>query len=77
MDNLHFLPNNILTWFSKELTKYKNDYISIVFKLYIYINYIIHHNIYLLNISIHIYAWGYKLIFLIEMFMIQIHLLSL
>ena len=58
MDKLHFLPNNILTRFFKELTKYKNDYISIVFKLYIYIyiNYIIHHNIYLLNISIHIYA---------------------
>ena len=37
MDNLHFLPNNILTRFFKELTKYKNDYILIVFKLYIYI----------------------------------------
>ena len=37
MDNLHFLPNNILTRFFKELTKYKNDYIVIVFKLYIYI----------------------------------------
>ena len=35
MDNLHFLPNNILIRFFKELTKYKNDYISIVFKLYI------------------------------------------
>ena len=35
MDNLHFLPNNILTRFFKELTKYKNDYISIVFKLWI------------------------------------------
>ena len=30
-----FLPNIILTWFCKELTKYKNDYKSIVFKLYI------------------------------------------
>ena len=30
-----FLPDNILTWFCKELTKYKNDYKSIVFKLYI------------------------------------------
>ena len=37
MDNLHFLPNNILTRSFKELTKYKNDYISIVFKLFIYI----------------------------------------
>ena len=32
-----FLPNNILTRFFKGLTKYKNDYILIVFKLYIYI----------------------------------------
>ena len=26
MDNLHFIPNNILRNFFKELTKYKNDY---------------------------------------------------
>ena len=26
MDNLHFIPNNILTKFFKELTKYKNEY---------------------------------------------------
>ena len=26
MDNLHFISNNILTNFFKELTKYKNDY---------------------------------------------------
>ena len=26
MDNLHFIPNNILTNFFKKLTKYKNDY---------------------------------------------------
>ena len=26
MDNLHFIPNNILTNFFKELIKYKNDY---------------------------------------------------
>ena len=25
-NNLHFIPNNILTNFFKELTKYKNDY---------------------------------------------------
>ena len=25
-DNLHFIPNNILINFFKELTKYKNDY---------------------------------------------------
>ena len=26
MDNLHFIPNNILIKFLKKLTKYKNDY---------------------------------------------------
>ena len=26
MDNLHFIPNNILTKNFKEITKYKNDY---------------------------------------------------
>ena len=26
LDNLQFIPNNILTKFFKELTKYKNDY---------------------------------------------------
>ena len=26
MDNLHFILNNMLTNFFKELTKYKNDY---------------------------------------------------
>ena len=26
MDNLHFLPNNILTRLFKELKKYKNNY---------------------------------------------------
>ena len=25
-DNLHFIPNNILINFVKEITKYKNDY---------------------------------------------------
>ena len=34
MDNLHFIPNNILINFFKELTKYKNDYQQL-FKLYI------------------------------------------
>ena len=61
MDNLHFLPNNILTKFFKESTKYKNDYISIVFKLYIYIyiyiNYFMHLNVYLLNISTHMHGF--------------------
>ena len=26
MENLYFIPNNSLTSFFKELTKYKNDY---------------------------------------------------
>ena len=46
MDNFHFIPNNILTEFCKELTKFKNDY-QLVFKLYIYRNYIIHLIVYL------------------------------
>ena len=50
MDNLHFIPNNILTKFFKELTKYKNDYQY--YLNYIYMNYIIHHT----------YAWSYKLV---------------
>ena len=38
MDNLHFIPNNVLTKFFKELTKYKNDYQQ-------YLNYIYRKNI--------------------------------
>ena len=45
MDNLHFIPNNILTHFFKELTKYKNDYQQ--YLNYIYINNIIDLIIYL------------------------------
>ena len=40
MDNLHFIPNNILIIFFKELTKYKNDYQQYLKKkknIYIYI----------------------------------------
>ena len=55
MDNLHFLPNNIFTRFFKELTKYKNDHISIVFKLYLYRNYTMYLNVYLLSIFIHMH----------------------
>ena len=45
MDNLHFIPNNILTNFFKELTKYKNDnqqYLNYIAK-----NYIMHLIVYL------------------------------
>ena len=47
MDNLHFIPNNILTKFFKELTKYKNDYQYYLNYIYIYNNYIVHLIIYL------------------------------
>ena len=45
MDNLHFIPTNILTNFFKELTKYKNDYQQ--YLNYIYGNYIMHLIVYL------------------------------
>ena len=45
MDNLHFIPNNILTIFFKELTKYKNDYQ--LYLNYIYKNYIMYLIVYL------------------------------
>ena len=45
IDNLHFIPNNILTNFFKELTKYKNDYQQ--YLNYIYMNYIMHLMVYL------------------------------
>ena len=40
MNNLHFIPNNILTKNFKELTKYKNHYQW--YLNYIYMNYIMH-----------------------------------
>ena len=45
MDNLHFILNNILTIFFKELTKYKNDYQQ--YLNYIYKNYIMYLIVYL------------------------------
>ena len=45
MDNLHFIPNNILTNFFKELIKYKNNFQY--YLNYIYRNYIMHLIIYL------------------------------
>ena len=45
MDNLHFIPNNILTKLFKELTKYKND--NQQYLNYIYKNYIIYLIVYL------------------------------
>ena len=45
MDNLYFIPNNILTKKFKKLTKYKNDYQQ--YLNYIYMNYIMHFIVYL------------------------------
>ena len=45
MDNLHFIPNNILTTLFKELSKYKNDYQQ--YLNYIYRNYTMHFFVYL------------------------------
>ena len=45
MDNLHFIPNNILTNNFKKLTKYKNDYQQ--YLNYIYRNYSMHLIVYL------------------------------
>ena len=44
MDNLHFIPNNILIKLCEELTKYKNDYQE--YLNYIYRNYIMHPIVY-------------------------------
>ena len=44
INNLHFIPNNILTIFFKELIKYKNGYQY--YLNYIYRNYIIHFIVY-------------------------------
>ena len=53
MNNLHFIPNNILTKNFKELTKYKNHYQW--YLNYIYMNYIMHLIVYLLSVSIHMH----------------------
>ena len=61
MENLYFIPNNILTKNFKELKKYKikKKRLSIIFKLYIqelyYTSYCISFK------CIYAYAWGYKL----------------
>ena len=59
MDNLHFIPNNILTTLFKELSKYKNDYQQ--YLNYIYRNYTMHFFCISLNISMHMHG-GYKLV---------------
>ena len=52
MNNLHFIPNNILTKFFKKLTKHKNDYqqyLNYIYNLY-YISYCI-----FLSVSMHMH----------------------
>ena len=58
MDNLHFIPNNILTKNFKELTKYKNDYQQYLNYIYKIILCIL---LYIFK-CIQVYAWGYKLV---------------
>ena len=59
MDNLHFIPNNILTNFFKELIKYKNDYQHYLH--YIYILLLLYILLYIFK-CIYAYIWGYKLV---------------
>ena len=56
MDNLHFIPNNILTIFYKELKKYKKDYQQYFNYIYIYMNYITHLIVYFLSVSMHMHV---------------------
>ena len=55
MNILHFIPNNILTKFFKELTKYKNDYQYYLNNIYIGIILYIFKYIY-------IYVWNFKIV---------------
>ena len=61
MENLHFIPNKILTNFFKELTKYKNDYQQYLNFIYIYIGIILCILLYIFK-CINTYARGYKLV---------------
>ena len=61
MDNLHFIPNNILANFFKELKKYKNDYLQ-------YLNYIqeLYYASYCISLSVSMYMHGITNQFLIN-----------
>ena len=61
-NNLHFIPNNILIKFFKELTKYKNDNQQYLNYMYIYIIIILYILLYIFK-CIHAYAWNYKLVY--------------
>ena len=55
MDNLHFIPNNILTKNFKELKKHKNDYQQYLNYIYIYELYFVSYFI-SLSVSIHMHG---------------------
>ena len=61
MDNLYFIPNNILIIFFKELTKYENDYQQ--YLNYIYIGFALCILLYIFK-CIHAYACSYKLVYI-------------
>ena len=54
MENLHFIPNNILTKFFKELTKYKNNYQQYLNYIHIYKLYYASYYIFL-SVSMHMH----------------------
>ena len=59
MDSLHFKPNNILTKFFKELTKYKNNYQQYLnyIHIYIYIYKLYYASYYIfLSVSMHMHG---------------------
>ena len=59
MNNLHFIPNNILIKFFKELTKYKNDnqqYLNYIY-IYIYI-YKLYYTSYCIFLSVSMHMHG-------------------
>ena len=55
MNNLHFIPSNIVTNFFKELTKYKNDYQQYLNFIYIYKLYYTPYCIFL-NVSMYVHG---------------------
>ena len=57
MDSLHFIPNNILTKFFKELTKYKNNYQQYLNYIHIYIYKLYYASYYIfLSVSMHMHG---------------------
>ena len=66
MDNLHFIPNKILTKIFKELTKYKNDYQQYLNYIYIYIQELYYASYYIsLSVSMHMHGVTNQSIYII------------